>query len=313
KDLFKLGYWITDGLKVPGIGKAMVYDGCFGKGTYSGLKTFQYEHKDEYGLKVTGELDSKSAELIKKLIKKADFKRPGIPVEASSIPDGLFCVYANKKPSKPQRLFQLPPSPDHLYKRYGDVMSSTGGELGDVYHNDAWGTKEMIESLVELSKDWKENGDILEIGDISAWNCAAIGHASHRDGHSVDIRSSKVGAMVKHDSPNHLYDKEKTVEFAKKAIDKGFKYVITLCPHVTRECNFLARKEELNYVYINQIENHHNHLHMDYWISGSRVENPNIKKSFCKNCPQRGTCDSRYKYDEKRIIYDNKYLKYQAT
>ena len=262
--------------------------------TFWKWKYFQYEHKDEYNLKVTGELDFKSTELIKKLINTPDFKRPGIPVEASSIPDGLFCVYANKKPSKPQKLFQLPPSPDHLYKRYGEVMSSTGGELGDVYHNDAWGTKEMIESLVELSKEWKDNGDVLEIGDISAWNCVNIGHASHRDGHSVDIRSNRIGAMVKHDSPNHFYDKEKTVEFAKKAIDKGFKYVITLCPHVTRVCN----KNDENVLFLNQVESHHNHLHMDYWISGSRVKNPNIIKSFCKKCCQKDICDSDYKYDE---------------
>jgi len=100
--------------------------------------------------------------------------------------------------------------------------------------------------------------------------------------------------MVKHDSPNHFYDKEKTVEFAKKAIDKGFKYVITLCPHVTRVCN----KNDENVLFLNQVESHHNHLHMDYWISGSRVKNPNIIKSFCKKCCQKDICDSDYKYDE---------------
>jgi hypothetical protein len=70
--------------------------------------------------------------------------------------------------------------------------------------------------------------------------------------------------------------------------------VITLCPHVTRECN----KNDENVLFLNQVESHHNHLHMDYWINGSRVRDDHVEKSFCKNCYQKETCDSKYKYDE---------------
>lgn len=209
----------------------------------------------------------------------------------AKMPTDKFCKYA-----KPTRLYQLPPSPEHLYKRYGEVIYSTGGDMADVYHNEAWGAKETIDALVALAKDWKSEADVLEIGDISAWNGSDIGHRTHRDGYGVDIRSDKVGAMEKNGAVNKKYDRAKSVDFAKKSIEKGFKYIHSLCPHVTKECN--ATAPEINgtkYVYVNQVELHHHHFHMDFWQSGSKITDDHIDRYYCNKCGMSSSCESKHK------------------
>ncbi len=134
---------------------------------------------------------------------------------------------------------------------------------------------------------------------INLWNVVDIGHSTHRDGHGVDIRSDKVGAMEKGGVANKSYDKDKSVSFAKKAIAKGFRYILTLCPHVTKECNTevtpMIKANNGISIYVNQVSYHHHHLHMDYWPHGSSMLNEHINRAYCEDCEHSDSCNSIHK------------------
>jgi len=303
RDLFSLGYWITDGLKAY---NPMVYDGDFGHGTYSGLKTFQYEHKDSYKLEVTGKLDRKSADALKECVRDKSFRRPGIKIDPNDIDDG-YCKHAMEKPAKPERYYQLPPCVDGSYKRYGECKCSTGGELGDVYHNDIWGAKDTIDALISLAQKWKSENDTLEIGDISRWDAKKFSaHSSHLAGYSVDIRSDKVGAMQKGGVDNKSFDKDKSVKLAKMAISLGFKYIITKCPHVAAECNRKIIEEDRKNgikMYVNLHNGHHHHYHLDFWRNGTKLKFPDDRyseRAYCKECVHKDSCFSEYNTIKKK-------------
>lgn len=282
KDLFSLGYWITDGLKTQ---DPMVYDGDFGHGTYSGLKTFQYEHKESQSLKVAGVLDSKTAKVIKECIKKTSFKRPGVSVSLSNT----------------KKFYQLPPSknykrynaasPDYVIKKRSNGQRVTG-ELEDVYHNHLWGTEEVIGALEKLAGAWTKKADytaatdLIEIGDISTWCGGETRHSTHKDGQGVDIRANSVGVL---DRNEYKFNKDKSVAFAKLLKEKGFGRVITLCPHIAKTINTPNNK------YVTLIKYHEHHYHIDYSNSGGNVTDEHTERAYCKNCKWKSSCDSQYK------------------
>ena len=304
KDLFSLGYWISKGVDGDSIGKA---DGDFGKGTYSGVKTFQYEHRQKYGLAATGTLDRATADAIKQCVADKGFERPGIEIDPDHIDDG-YCKYAKKKPEKPTRYYQLPPSRDGAYRRYGEAGCSTAGELGDVYHNDIWGAGDTIDAVLSLTKQWKSENDVVEIGDISRWDGRKFSaHSSHLAGYSVDVRSAKVGAMQRPDTvDNAAFDKDKSVEFARRAIALGFKYIITKCPHIAAECNKRIREADRRKgitMYVNLYDGHHHHFHMDLWEEGYEHGFPDrryTERAFCERCVHKQGCKSEMNTTRKK-------------
>ncbi|MDG5817097.1 peptidoglycan-binding domain-containing protein [Chitinispirillales bacterium ANBcel5] len=296
KDLFTLGYWITEGKDVPAIGAPMIYSGVFDKGVYSGLKTFQFEHMAKYGLDANGIIDAKTADAIKECLADKDFERPGVPVDISTIAARAFCGSAINKPERPQRFYQLPPSKSHCYKRYGNVCDTSTGVLSDVYHNDIWGAKEHIDALIKLAEEWKSENDVIEIGNISLFTGGRMPpHSSHQDGYGVDIRSAKVGSMQRASVENRHYCKDSSVRFARKARELGFGRIMTQCPHVTVTCNEYS--EYTPSLFVVQYEGHHHHFHFDFWESGARIreDQENLDLSYCSSCIKRDECNSQHK------------------
>lgn len=312
KDLLNLGYWINTGTSNPSN-----TDKTFGDGLFSAIKTFQLEHKNKYSLELNGKLDEITAKAIINLLNDGNnyegmdlkYQRPGLPVDLSSLQSKHFCYYANNKPARPKRFYQLPPPKNNEYKRYGEIQYTLqSGDLQDCYHNDIWGAKETIEALTKFCYKWydKHSTDIVEVGDIALWTGGDMKpHGSHKDGYGIDIRTNKAGKM---NHKSYKFDKDRAVEFAALAGEVGFGRIFTLCPYVAEETNNeISKNLILKTKYASKglkaivtLDYHHeHHFHFDYYPEGmsygTSLNSQNLSRAYCKDCVWNDTCD----YDSK--------------
>jgi len=302
-DLFALGYWVTSGKEKPTVNQPATFNSSFDAYLYSAVKTFQFEHKNEGKLSATGTLDKKTADFIVNILSdgknwkngEIDYCRPGIPVNLTSLTKDHFCKYAISKPTRPTRFYQLPPSKNGYWYRYGDVIyTRSSGDLEDCYHNEIWGAKETIDALINLCTQWtsKHPDDPVEIGDISKWTGGKLSpHGTHQDGYGIDLRTNKTGKM---DSTSYKFDKDLSVKFAKIARKYKFGRIITKCPHVAIMCNDDKLSNFTPESYVTLIESHQHHWHIDYWHNGCYLE-PHLERAYCKNCIIQSTCNSEHK------------------
>jgi hypothetical protein len=293
EDLFNLGYWSVDLTLHP---DDYSFSPTFDRFLHDAIKTFQFEHKSVPGIKVDGIVNTVTAQAIldaynESILVEKEYSRPGVIAE---------------KFDSNVRFYQLPPSKNKTYKRYGEkLVKMAGSEMGNCIGNDIWGTREAIDAIISVADAWLQKGytvtiadkeikDILNIGDISLW-CGGDHpeHKAHENGKGIDIRTYLAGAMEMGGSANHYFDRDKSVELALIAQMWGFTRMYTMCPYVTENANKNAGKGN---EFVTQVEPHMHHFHVDFETNYSLGNRKNILKenifahSYCSKCKHKPSC-----------------------
>ena len=233
KDLVKLGFWVSH----PNHEHGMRCDGIFDDKLKGAVITFQ----KEFDLKANGTVSRKTAKKIKDSASDTNFRRPGHETPGHG------------------RFYQLPPSAH--YNRY------TPNYDADHVMTDNWGTRAMIDMLVNAATGWRNRGHAeFLIGDISLYNGGPMApHHSHRDGNGVDLDSDAFCSINR-----ATFDRVRSLELARLLVAQGATRVLFNCKYVTDNCT-----------QVHALANHHHHMHVDV-NPQTTGPHPDQECLFCK-------------------------------